>query len=38
MAPRAVLEPVEIDGSTVGFATLHNPADITRRDLRLGTR
>ncbi|MEU1125788.1 NAD-dependent DNA ligase LigA [Streptomyces sp. NPDC005899] len=36
IAPRAVLEPVEIDGSTVGHATLHNPADITRRDLRLG--
>ncbi|MDX3056168.1 NAD-dependent DNA ligase LigA [Streptomyces sp. NE06-03E] len=36
IAPRAVLEPVEIDGSTVGYATLHNPADITRRGLRLG--
>lgn len=36
IAPRAVLEPVEIDGSTVTFATLHNPADITRRDLRIG--
>ncbi|NEC69961.1 NAD-dependent DNA ligase LigA [Streptomyces sp. SID9727] len=36
IAPRAVLEPVEIDGSTVGYATLHNPADITRRDLRVG--
>lgn len=36
IAPRAVLEPVEIDGSTVTYATLHNPADITRRDLRLG--
>ncbi|MET9998335.1 NAD-dependent DNA ligase LigA [Streptomyces microflavus] len=36
IAPRAVLEPVEIDGSIVGYATLHNPADITRRDLRLG--
>ncbi|UQA38305.1 NAD-dependent DNA ligase LigA [Streptomyces sp. HNA39] len=36
IAPRAVLEPVEIDGSTVGYATLHNPADITRRHLRLG--
>lgn len=36
IAPRAVLEPVEIDGSTVGYATLHNPADITRRDLCLG--
>ncbi|MFH8475922.1 NAD-dependent DNA ligase LigA [Streptomyces sp. NPDC018000] len=38
IAPRAVLEPVEIDGSTVSYATLHNPADITRRDLRLGDR
>lgn len=36
IAPRAVLEPVEIDGSTVTYATLHNPADITRRDLRIG--
>ncbi|MFE6800937.1 NAD-dependent DNA ligase LigA [Streptomyces sp. NPDC057681] len=36
IAPRAVLEPVDIDGSTVTYATLHNPADITRRDLRLG--
>ncbi|MEU5635165.1 NAD-dependent DNA ligase LigA [Streptomyces rishiriensis] len=38
IAPRAVLEPVEIDGSTITYATLHNPADITRRDLRLGDR
>jgi DNA ligase (NAD+) len=38
IAPRAVLEPVEIDGSTVSYATLHNPADITRRDLRIGDR
>ncbi|MGW6566740.1 NAD-dependent DNA ligase LigA [Streptomyces sp. NPDC054975] len=38
IAPRAVLEPVDIDGSTVTYATLHNPADITRRDLRLGDR
>ncbi len=36
IAPRAVLEPVEIDGSTVTYATLHNPADITRRGLLLG--
>ncbi|MFF4845228.1 NAD-dependent DNA ligase LigA [Streptomyces collinus] len=36
IAPRGVLEPVEIDGSTITYATLHNPADITRRDLRLG--
>ncbi|QIQ02146.1 NAD-dependent DNA ligase LigA [Streptomyces liangshanensis] len=38
VAPRAVLEPVLIDGSTVTYATLHNPGDITRRDLRLGDR
>ncbi|HEY3506233.1 MAG TPA: NAD-dependent DNA ligase LigA [Actinocatenispora sp.] len=36
IAPRGVLEPVEIDGATISYATLHNPADITRRDLRLG--
>ncbi|MFD8598331.1 NAD-dependent DNA ligase LigA [Kitasatospora sp. NPDC059646] len=36
IAPRAVLEPVVIDGVTVTYATLHNPADITRRDLMLG--
>lgn len=36
IAPRAVLEPVELDGSTVTYATLHNPADIARRGLRLG--
>ncbi|MEV6575908.1 NAD-dependent DNA ligase LigA [Streptomyces sp. NPDC051577] len=36
LAPTAVLEPVEIDGSVVRHATLHNPADILRRGLRLG--
>ncbi|MFG2617086.1 NAD-dependent DNA ligase LigA [Streptomyces sp. NPDC048507] len=36
LAPTALLEPVEIDGSTVTRATLHNPADIRRRDLHLG--
>ncbi|MEU7744480.1 NAD-dependent DNA ligase LigA [Nonomuraea sp. NPDC049158] len=36
IAPRAVLEPVELDGSTVTYATLHNVADITRRGLMLG--
>ncbi|GAA5058805.1 DNA ligase (NAD+) [Thermocatellispora tengchongensis] len=36
IAPRAVLEPVELDGSVVGYATLHNAADITRRGLMLG--
>ncbi|GLW52142.1 NAD-dependent DNA ligase LigA [Kitasatospora phosalacinea] len=38
IAPRAVLEPVVIDGVTVSFATLHNPADIERRGLMLGDR
>lgn len=36
IAPRARLAPVELDGSTVEFATLHNPADIRRRDLHIG--
>ncbi|WP_248962819.1 NAD-dependent DNA ligase LigA [Sphaerisporangium perillae] len=36
IAPRAVLEPVQLDGSVVTYATLHNPADITRRGLMLG--
>jgi DNA ligase (NAD+) len=36
IAPRAVLEPVQVDGSTVTYATLHNAADITRRGLMLG--
>ncbi|MCO6010469.1 NAD-dependent DNA ligase LigA [Actinoallomurus purpureus] len=36
IAPRAVLEPVQIDGTTVTYATLHNAADIARRGLLLG--
>ncbi|GAA1083466.1 NAD-dependent DNA ligase LigA [Kitasatospora arboriphila] len=36
IAPRAVLEPVEVDGVTITYATLHNPADITRRGLLIG--
>ncbi|MFB7032571.1 NAD-dependent DNA ligase LigA, partial [Streptomyces sp. NPDC056295] len=36
LAPTAVLAPVELDGSTVTRATLHNPADILRRDLHIG--
>ncbi|MFC4121921.1 NAD-dependent DNA ligase LigA [Nonomuraea zeae] len=36
IAPRAVLEPVKLDGSTVTYATLHNAADIGRRGLMLG--
>ncbi|GGV28007.1 DNA ligase 2 [Actinomadura cremea] len=36
IAPRGELEPVELDGSTVRYATLHNAADIARRGLLLG--
>ncbi|MUN41332.1 NAD-dependent DNA ligase LigA [Actinomadura litoris] len=36
IAPRAVLEPVELEGSVVTYATLHNAADIERRGLMLG--
>ncbi|GAA1680835.1 NAD-dependent DNA ligase LigA [Glycomyces endophyticus] len=36
IAPRAVLEPVEVGGTTITYATLHNPADIRRRDLMIG--
>ncbi|MET7759204.1 NAD-dependent DNA ligase LigA [Streptomyces sp. NPDC005389] len=36
LAPTAILAAVEIDGSTVTRATLHNPADIRRRDLHIG--
>lgn len=36
LAPTAILEPVDIDGSKITRATLHNPADIRRRDLHLG--
>ena len=36
--PYAVLEPVEIGGTTVTYATLHNEDLIVRKDLRLGDR
>ncbi|MCF4121284.1 NAD-dependent DNA ligase LigA [Antribacter sp. KLBMP9083] len=36
IAPRAVLDPVEVAGTTITYATLHNPADITRRGLMIG--
>jgi DNA ligase (NAD+) len=36
IAPTAELEPVEVEGSMVSRATLHNPGDIRRRDLHLG--
>ena len=34
--PFAVLEPVEIGGTTVTYATLHNEDQIRRKDLRIG--
>ena len=34
--PYAVLEPVRIGGVTVRNATLHNEADILRKDIRIG--
>jgi DNA ligase (NAD+) len=34
--PFAVLEPVFVGGSTVSLATLHNPDDIVRKDIRPG--
>ena len=36
--PYAVLEPVEIGGTTVTYATLHNEDLIFRKDLRIGDR
>ena len=36
IAPRARFDAVELDGSNVIYATLHNPGDITRRGLMLG--
>ena len=34
--PFAVLEPVFVGGSTVGMATLHNPDEVARKDVRVG--
>lgn len=34
--PYAVLEPVMVAGSTIGLATLHNPDDLARKDIREG--
>lgn len=36
VTPVAELEPVELAGSTVARATLHNADEIARRDLRIG--
>ncbi|MGW1007506.1 NAD-dependent DNA ligase LigA [Streptomyces sp. NPDC001118] len=36
IAPRAVLEPVELDGSRVRYATLNNPRFIRDLDVKIG--
>ncbi len=36
LTPRAVMEPVFVDGSTVSHATLHNEDEIRRKDVRIG--
>jgi DNA ligase (NAD+) len=36
IAPRAALEPVEVDGSTVEYATLHNPSFILNSGVMIG--
>ncbi len=36
LTPVAELEPVSIQGSTVSRATLHNEAEIQRKDIRIG--
>lgn len=34
--PYAVLDPVFVGGSTISLATLHNPEDLARKDIREG--
>lgn len=36
IAPRARIQPVKVGGTTVEFATLHNPKDIARKGFLIG--
>lgn len=36
VTPYAVMEPVQIDGSTVSQATLHNPTEVKRKGVLIG--
>jgi DNA ligase (NAD+) len=36
LTPRAVLAPVHVGGTTITSATLHNPGEIERLDIRIG--
>ena len=36
VTPFAVMEPVEVDGSTVSRATLHNPGEVARKGVLIG--
>ena len=38
VTPVAIVRPVAIGGATIGRATLHNLAELERRDLRVGDR
>ncbi|MEE2719980.1 MAG: NAD-dependent DNA ligase LigA, partial [Planctomycetota bacterium] len=38
LTPRATMEPVELAGTTVRHATLHNIEEIRRKDIRVGDR
>jgi len=38
VTPVAVLAPIDLGGATVGRATLHNPQELARKDLRIGDR